>query len=244
MCENFRFWLPYKKEQLALMRKCFDTEPEFKDGKVDYEALERYYHEHGSYEFLKSLERVRKFTKSRKSPRVSVMSNIIRKGDIIQCDYQHEDGDITYKIVLNIITGELIESSEPESSEYTRHTQEELKHFEKRDPDDFRWKWDIEHWFESVKENIIDKEWPYSYMLSSKNDSAVFIEACSIIENHFPQSEIKEMLVDPDASAYQYYCYNGKEIRVVDDYAVKKVWVDSEINIDDLFAELSVRETL
>ena len=51
--ENFRFWLPYKKEHLALTREFFDTEPEFEDGKVDYEALERYYHEHGSYEFLK-----------------------------------------------------------------------------------------------------------------------------------------------------------------------------------------------
>ena len=99
-------------------------------------------------------------------------------------------------------------------------------------------------WFTSMKESIIDKEWPYSYMICSKNDSALFIEACSIIEDHFPQLEIKEMLVDPDASAYQYYCYNGKEIRVVDDCEVEKVWVDSEVNINNLFAEFSAMETL
>ena len=71
----------------------------------------------------------------------------------------------------------------------------------------------------------------YSYTLAREINSQLFKETCDKIEKSFPFVEKKKLLL-------QDYFINGKKIRVQNDCDVYSVYVDSEIDLKDIFVSL------
>ena len=163
------------------------------------------------------------------------LKNIVQEGDTIQCIYDHEEDEEYRNIKVNFVSGEVIEASEPITDEYTIHVAKELMWVAERNMKGPRSGWSTT-WYTSPKEEMdLKKEYPYSYKIAHFNDSVSFTNACLLIEKEYPEIEKKELIVDPDASAYQFYYFGDKEIRVIDDYDEGKVWIDSETDLNDLF---------
>lgn len=76
----------------------------------------------------------------------------------------------------------------------------------------------------------------YSYTLAKKIDNQVFKDACNKIEKAFPSAEKGKMLVDVDGSLLQDYSIDDKKIRVQNDCEVDAVYVDSELDLQKIFA--------
>ena len=74
-------------------------------------------------------------------------------------------------------------------------------------------------------------EWPYTYNVKPNNDQKAFKSICKLIERHFSNATKEQLLIDVDGSTIQNYYYLGKKIRVLDDYDVGAVWVDSEVDL-------------
>lgn len=70
------------------------------------------------------------------------------------------------------------------------------------------------------------------YPNASKNE---FINACKRIEKRFPNAKKDKILIDVDGTSIQVYHLNEKEINVFNDYYVGAVYVDSEVELEDLF---------
>ncbi len=74
----------------------------------------------------------------------------------------------------------------------------------------------------------------FSYTISKTADNTVFREACKSIEKHIGCD--KETLIeDVDGSQIQIYSTADGEIKVYNDYEVDAVYIDSEINLENLF---------
>ena len=227
------FFLPYKGEGLELSKaysKSLQSREEYNwDERIKYRL------EHGSDEYIKAFDRSCKYSKSKDTLHLATLNNIVKEGDVIQCIYDHEEDEKYRSIKVNYVTGEIIEASEPITDEYTVHVAENLIWLSKTDPDTLEKEW-YATWYTSPKEKMnLKKEYSYTYEIAHFNDSIAFTNACLLIEKEYPELEQKSLIVDPDASAYQFYYLGGKEIRVIDDYDEGKVWVDSEVDLNDLF---------
>lgn len=78
----------------------------------------------------------------------------------------------------------------------------------------------------------------FFYTLFKEINNQVFKDACKTIEHRYPDAEKYELLIDVDGSLYQDYCVCGKKIKVNNDCEVDAVYIDSEINLDDIFMSL------
>ncbi|MBQ6638144.1 MAG: hypothetical protein IJH82_05765 [Lachnospiraceae bacterium] len=74
----------------------------------------------------------------------------------------------------------------------------------------------------------------YNYTVCKDNNPREFRLACDLIEKN-NKVEKKRLAVDVDGSTIQAYSINGKEVVVFDDYDVGAVFVESDINLSDLF---------
>ena len=77
----------------------------------------------------------------------------------------------------------------------------------------------------------------YKYNIHKNADEEKFNSVCNKIESTVEGLHKEETIMDVDGSAIQIYKKNGKSIKVFNDYEVDAVYIDSEINIDDIVAQ-------
>lgn len=75
----------------------------------------------------------------------------------------------------------------------------------------------------------------FEYNIYAENSVEKFKEACVRIETAFPQAIKKKLLVDVDGSLIQIFILEEKEIIVYDDYDIGAVFVESEVDLSNLF---------
>lgn len=78
----------------------------------------------------------------------------------------------------------------------------------------------------------------FSYTLAMEIDNQVFRDACNKIEKAFPYAEKRELLIDVDGSLLQDYFIEDRRIRVQNDCDVYAVYVDSDIDLKEIFVSL------
>lgn len=76
----------------------------------------------------------------------------------------------------------------------------------------------------------------YKYNIHKNADEEKFNSVCNKIESTVEGLHKEETIMEVDGSAIQIYKKNGKSIKVFNDYEVDAVYIDSEINIDDIVA--------
>ncbi|MDD3401406.1 MAG: hypothetical protein PHT58_07255 [Eubacteriales bacterium] len=75
----------------------------------------------------------------------------------------------------------------------------------------------------------------YDITYAKKASGSKFLELCARIENGLENIVICSKLVDVDGSEFQMYTFNGKNIKVSNDYEVDAVYLESEIDLSALF---------
>lgn len=85
-----------------------------------------------------------------------------------------------------------------------------------------------------------NKKYKYSYNISANANEKDFLTCCKLIEKGLPNITKEELLIDVDGSLIQIYHYFGKEIAVHDDYYVDAVYVDSNINLEEVIEKKSI----
>ena len=75
----------------------------------------------------------------------------------------------------------------------------------------------------------------YSYTVSKTASEKAFAEACRLIESNFKGISKEKMLEDVDGTTIQIYQKDTKNVKVFNDYEVDAVYVDSEIELNNIF---------
>ena len=75
----------------------------------------------------------------------------------------------------------------------------------------------------------------FKYNIHKEADNSKYKAACVAIESNIENLNIEKPLVDVDGSMIQIYSSGNKRIKVYNDYEVDAVYIDSDINLDDLF---------
>lgn len=76
----------------------------------------------------------------------------------------------------------------------------------------------------------------FNYTVAKEADNKAFISACNKIEKQINSLKKEKLLVDVDGSLIQVYYCDNKKIKVLNDYEVDAVYIQSEKNISDLFS--------
>ena len=76
----------------------------------------------------------------------------------------------------------------------------------------------------------------FSYTVSKNADKKMFDKACALIEEKLKLFEKKDILEDVDGSQIQIYNTSNGNIKVLNDYEVDAVYVDSEVNLNHVFS--------
>lgn len=74
----------------------------------------------------------------------------------------------------------------------------------------------------------------FSYNIAKNADQEAFDHACSTIEAKISGIEKKPILNDVDGSQIQIYETHNGRIKVVNDYEVDAVYIDSDVNLDEV----------
>ena len=75
----------------------------------------------------------------------------------------------------------------------------------------------------------------FSYTVSKTASEKAFAKACQLIESHFKGISKEKILEDVDGTAIQVYHKDDNNIKVYNDYEVDAVYVDSEIELKNMF---------
>lgn len=75
----------------------------------------------------------------------------------------------------------------------------------------------------------------FSYTVSKSASEKAFEKACSLIESHFKGIGKEKVLEDVDGTTIQIYHKDDESIKVYNDYEVDAVYVDSEIELKNIF---------
>lgn len=75
----------------------------------------------------------------------------------------------------------------------------------------------------------------FNYTISREADNKAFLKACSIIENGLKPLRKENILIDVDGSLIQVYYVDNQKIKVLNDYEVDAVYVQSEKELSNLF---------
>lgn len=75
----------------------------------------------------------------------------------------------------------------------------------------------------------------YSYTVSKNASENAFERSCKVIESSIKGISKGKTVVDVDGSSIKVYQNNGAKIKVCNDYEVDAVYVDSEIELNDIF---------
>ncbi len=76
----------------------------------------------------------------------------------------------------------------------------------------------------------------FSYNIEKETSEKKFTEACKKIEEKVNDIQKDELLEDVDGTQIQIYYKNKRKIKVMNDYEVDAVYIDSEISLDDIFS--------
>lgn len=75
----------------------------------------------------------------------------------------------------------------------------------------------------------------FEYWICDQADEKIFQKQCEAIEKNIVPLQKKKMIVDVDNSKIQTYVFEGKEIKVHNDYFMNEVYVKSEIELQQFF---------
>ena len=74
----------------------------------------------------------------------------------------------------------------------------------------------------------------FSYNVARCADQTAFLRACALLESGIKELQKMPLLTDVDGTQIQVYCVQGKRIKVVNDYEVDAVYVESEVELDGI----------
>ena len=74
----------------------------------------------------------------------------------------------------------------------------------------------------------------FQYTVCKEADNKKFKEICSKIMNEVNGLKANEPIIDVDGSIIQKYASSKGDIKVYNDYEVDAVYIDSEVNLDDI----------
>ena len=86
----------------------------------------------------------------------------------------------------------------------------------------------------------MNTEYKYSYNVRPETDEKAFFETCKIIENRLHGLKKEKLLIDVDGTLIQIYYLKDKKIAVYDDYDVDAVYVDSDVQLEDVLGLKSI----
>ena len=86
----------------------------------------------------------------------------------------------------------------------------------------------------ALEEFVTGRRDMYSYTISKEADEKQFHRACSIVEVQLAEYKKEKLLEDVDGTQIQIYITNGKKIKVVNDYEVDAVFIDTEILLNGI----------
>lgn len=75
----------------------------------------------------------------------------------------------------------------------------------------------------------------FNYTVAKEADNTAFLNACAKIENEIKPLKKEKLLIDVDGSAIQVYYAENKKIKVLNDYEVDAVYVESDKELSNLF---------
>lgn len=75
----------------------------------------------------------------------------------------------------------------------------------------------------------------FEYNVCKEASNKEFKNACNKIEHNINNLSIGEPLVDVDGSLMKIYKNGNDVIKVFNDYEVDAVWIESTINLDNVF---------
>jgi hypothetical protein len=75
----------------------------------------------------------------------------------------------------------------------------------------------------------------FSYNISKNADKKAFVNTCALIESKVKDFTKEKLLEDVDGTQIQIYNTPDGKIKVFNDYEVGAVYVDSEINLKEIF---------
>ena len=76
----------------------------------------------------------------------------------------------------------------------------------------------------------------FEYTVKTNADNEAFKKACAKIEEHIKPIKKDKLLIDVDGSLVQTYHTSKDEIDVFNDYDVDAVYIESSVNLNELFA--------
>ena len=76
----------------------------------------------------------------------------------------------------------------------------------------------------------------FSYNVSQNADKKMFDKTCALIEEKLKFFEKKDILEDVDGSQIQIYTTSNGNIKVLNDYEIDAVYVDSDVNLNHVFS--------
>lgn len=85
---------------------------------------------------------------------------------------------------------------------------------------------------EVEKENDV-----FSYPVEKSASKQAFAMVCQLIESHFTGIAKEKLLKDADGTSIQFYHFDGKIIKVCNDFEIDAVYVDSEIELGCILYE-------
>lgn len=75
----------------------------------------------------------------------------------------------------------------------------------------------------------------FSYNISKNADKKAFVNTCALIESKVKDFAKEKLLEDVDGTQIQIYNTPDGKIKVFNDYEVGAVYVDSEIELKEIF---------
>ena len=82
----------------------------------------------------------------------------------------------------------------------------------------------------------------FSYTVAKNADKAVFLSTCSLIQMFLKKYKKEKLLQDVDGTTIQIYRTKNGKVKVVNDYEVDAVYVDSEINLKEIFGKIPAKD--
>ena len=77
----------------------------------------------------------------------------------------------------------------------------------------------------------------YSYNIAKKANKEIFDNTRSLIESNISGIDKERLIEDVDGTQIQIYNVNGKKIKVFNDYEVDAVYIDSELEIENIIKD-------
>ena len=86
----------------------------------------------------------------------------------------------------------------------------------------------------------MNREYKYSYNIRPETDEQAFADVFKTIESKLNGLKKEKLLIDVDGTLIQIYYLNNDEIVVYDDYDVDAVYVNSNVELDDVLGLKSI----